>query len=140
MRLVLKTEAVQFHSDEIQQRDQPHSVHQTRTPQLGRWLRIIEAHFFAGKHHMNRPARRRGARLHEHVNSGNMAVLQTEWLDCFCDGVEILAANHDVDILSQSTRVRLLRLHVNVGGEPSYDRIIQSGRRERLFDPAGKLK
>ncbi len=140
MRLVLKAEAVQFHSDEIQQRYQPHSVHQTRAPQLGRWFRIIEANFLARKHHMNCPARGRGASLHEHVNPGYVSVLQTEWLNRLGDIREVLAANHDVDIFGQSASVRLFGRHINIGREPSYDCIIQARCGEGLLDSLGELK
>jgi len=98
MCLILCPEAGQFHAEQIGKRRQPDSVDPTVAPQFRSCLGVFRSHLLAREDHVHRPAGRRCAFLHEHVDSGYMPVLQSERLDGSGYGFQILAANDDIDV------------------------------------------
>jgi hypothetical protein len=94
----------------------------------------VRPHFFTGENQMNGPPGRCSAGLHQHIDSCNMTMFQTEALTRLCNPRQILSPDDDIDVSRQASRVGLSILYIQIDSQSANYAILDSGRCENLLD------
>ena len=137
MGFVFGAEARQLHADQIGKRDQPDSFNGVGCRNSGCGFGILGTHLLAGEDQVHRPSRRGLGGLHQHVHSAHVPVAQAEWLDGQGDLLDIFAANDDVDVACQASRVGLGFFDVEIDGQTTNHAVFQSRNGKGRLDTAG---
>jgi len=80
------------------------------------------------------------AHLDQHVNTGNVAILQPIWLYCLADSVKIGAPDKNVDVFCETTGIGLCFLNIQVSCQPADYSIFKTSGCERGFHSSGQLE
>jgi hypothetical protein len=137
---VFGSKAGELHVHQVRQRDERDSFDPAAGAELGHWLRIFRAHFFAIEDHVHRPSGRRLPFLHQHVNAGRVPVLQPEGLHSRSDSAKIFAPDCDVDVFGQAPGVGLGFLYVEIRGQAADNAVLDAGGTQGLFHSGREIE
>src|ERR1039457_2338632 len=95
------------------------------------WRRfgIVRLYFLTGENQMDRPTRGGPIRLHQHVHSGYVPMLQPERLNGSGDPLEIFASHRDIDISREAPGIRRRFFYVEINCQTADHAVFQSEER-----------
>ena len=92
---------------------------------------ILGPHLLAGENQVDGTAGFRRHCVHQHVYSGDMAILQANRFHGLGDPLQVVPLDSDIHVASQAGGQRIDSIHMAENGEPADHLIANSGTRQR---------